>query len=227
MSTPNLSPIRVLLVEDHAMMRAGLRLLLANQPEMTVVGEAATSTEALAVASAVHSDIIVLDLDLGGESALDLMPVLLVVAPQAHVLILTGVRDPTLHQHALRLGARGLVRKEHAAGALLQAIVKVHAGEAWLEGTMMAQVLDMLGRASRAQQLDPEAAKIATLTARERDIIALIGEGRRNRQIATRLCISETTVRHHLTVIFDKLAVMDRLELVVYAYRHDLVKLPQ
>jgi two-component system, NarL family, nitrate/nitrite response regulator NarL len=227
MSTPNLSPIRVLLVEDHALMRAGLRLLLANQPEMTLVGEAATSTEALAVASAVHPDIIVLDLDLGGESALDLMPVLLVVAPQAHVLILTGVRDPALHQHALRLGARGLVRKEHAAEALLQAIVKVHAGEAWLERTMMAQVLDMLGRASRAQQLDPEAAKIATLTARERDIIALIGEGRRNRQIATRLCISETTVRHHLTVIFDKLAVMDRLELVVYAYRHDLVKLPQ
>jgi DNA-binding NarL/FixJ family response regulator len=209
------------------MMRAGLRLLLANQPDMMVVGEAATSAEALAVASTVQPDIIVLDLDLGGESALDLMPVLLVVAPQAHVLILTGVRDTTLHQHALRLGARGLVRKEQAAEVLLQAIVKVHAGEAWLERTMMAMVLDTLGRASRAQQLDPEAAKIATLTARERDIIALIGEGLRNRQIATRLRISETTVRHHLTVIFDKLEVMDRLELVVYAYRHSLVKLPQ
>src|SRR5919201_2699612 len=224
MSTPSPPPIRVLLVEDHAMMRAGLRLLLANQPDMTVVGEAATSAEALAVASAVQPDIIVLDLDLGGESALDLMPVLLVVAPQAHVLILTGVRDLPLHQHALRLGARGLVRKEQAAEVLLQAIVKVHAGEAWLERTMMAMVLDTLGRASRAQQLNPEAAKIATLTARERDIIALIGEGLRNRQIATRLRISETTVRHHLTVIFDKLEVMDRLELVVYAYRHGLVK---
>jgi DNA-binding NarL/FixJ family response regulator len=125
------------------------------------------------------------------------------------------------------LGARGLVLKEKAAEVLLQAIMKVHAGEAWLERTMMANVLDALGHTSRHRQTDPEAAKIAMLTARECDVIALLGEGLKNQQIATRLHISETTVRHHLTVIFDKLEVVDRLELVVYAYRHGLVKLPQ
>lgn len=220
-------PIRVLFVDDHAIMRTGLRLLLETQPDMVVVGEAANGKEALAVASQVQPDIIVLDLDLGGESALDLLPMLFAVAPQAPVLILTGIRDANLHQRAIRLGARGLVLKEKAAETLLQAIVKVHAGEAWLERTMMANVLDTLGHTNRSRQLDPEAAKIATLTARERDIIALLGEGLKNRQIATRLHISETTVRHHLTVIFDKLEVIDRLELVVYAYRHGLVQLPQ
>ena len=220
-------PIRILLVADHTMMRTGLRLFLENQPDTAVVGEAADGKEALAVASQVQPDIILLDLDLNGESVLDLIPMLFAVAPQAHVLILTGVRDPTIHQRAIRLGARGLVLKEKTAEVLLQAIVKVHAGEAWLERTMMANVLDALGHTSRRRQIDPEAAKIATLTAREHDVIALIGEGLKNRQVATRLHISETTVRHHLTVIFDKLGVSDRLELVVYAYRHGLVKLPQ
>src|SRR5262249_47526797 len=152
----------------------GLRLFLENQPDTAVVGEAADGKEALAGASQVQPDIILLDLDLSGEGALDLMPMFFAVAPQAPVLILTGVRDPTVHQRAIRLGARGLVLKEKTAEVLLQAIVKVHAGEAWLERTMMANVLDALGHTSRRRQIDPEAAKIATLTAREHDIIALI-----------------------------------------------------
>jgi len=221
------SPIRVLIVDDHAVMRMGLRLLLEGEPDLTVVGEAATYTETLAAAASAQPDVVVLDLDLGGENAADGIPALLAVAPATRVLILTGVRDPNLHRHAVHLGAMGLVLKENAAAVLLQAIKKVHAGEVWLQRTMMANVIDERRRASAAQQLDPEVAKIATLTARERDVIALIGEGLKNRQIGTRLCISETTVRHHLTMIFTKLGVTDRLELVVYAYRHGLVMLPQ
>src|SRR5690242_16817021 len=95
-------PIRVLLVDDHAIIRTGLRLLLENRPDMEVVGEAANSKEALAVASEVPSDVIVLDLNLKGESAFDLIPMLFTVAPQARVLILTGVDDPCLHQRAIR-----------------------------------------------------------------------------------------------------------------------------
>jgi DNA-binding NarL/FixJ family response regulator len=97
----------------------------------------------------------------------------------------------------------------------------------WLEGTMIASVLGELTRRSGPPPPDPEGAKIATLTAREREVIALIGEGLKNRQIAKRLFISETTVRHHLTSIFDKLGVADRLELVIYAYRHGLLKPPR
>jgi DNA-binding NarL/FixJ family response regulator len=119
----------------------------------------------------------------------------------------------------------GVVLKEKAAETLLRAIERVHAGEVWLERAMMASVLSQMTRAS--QQPDPEAAKIATLTTREREVIALIGEGLRNRQIAERLFISETTVRHHLTSIFAKLEVADRLELVIYAFRHALVRPPR
>jgi DNA-binding NarL/FixJ family response regulator len=221
MSTPSPQAIRVFIVDDHAMMRTGLRLFLENQPELAVVGEAATCTEALTVVSDVQPDMIVLDLDLGKESAIGFIPELLAAVPQARILILTGVRDPDLHQRALSLGAIGLVPKEQLADVLLQAIVKVHAGEAWIEPSMMASVL---GAMVRVQRPDPEAARIATLTARERDIIALIGEGLKNRQIATRLHISETTVRHHLTSIFSKLGVVDRLDLLVYIHRHDLLE---
>ena len=226
MTTPPALPIRILLVDDHAVMRMGLRLLFEGQPDLLVVGEAATGAEALAAAS-VAPDVIVLDLDLGGESAIDSLPALRTAAPQARVLLLTGVRDPALHRQAVRCGAMGLIRKETAAGVLLQAIRKVQAGEVWLEPTMMAIILDEIQSASTAPARDPEAVKIATLTARERDVIALIGEGLKNRDIARRLHISETTVRHYLTVIFAKLEVTDRLELAVYAYRHGLVTLPQ
>src|SRR5712691_7939065 len=97
-------------------MRMGLRVLLEGQPDLLVVGEAATSSEAVAAATCGHPDLIVLDLDLGGESGLDSLPALRAAAPGARVLILTGVRDPALHRQAVRRGAMGLVRKEHAAG---------------------------------------------------------------------------------------------------------------
>ena len=134
------SPIRILIVDDHAVMRMGLRLLLEGQPDLLVVGEAATSAEALAAATCGAPDVILLDLDLGGESAIDSLPALRTAAPQARVLLLTGVRDPALHRQAVRCGAMGLIRKETAAGVLLQAIRKVQAGEVWLEldeGTMV------------------------------------------------------------------------------------------
>ena len=225
MSTPA-PPIRVLLVDDHAVMRMGLRLLLAAQPDLTVVGEAATGSEAVAAATCGQPDIIVLDLDLGKESGIDSIPALLAAAPEARVLILTGVRDPDLARHAVRCGAMGLVRKEQAAAVLLQAIRKVHAGEVWLERTVMACVLNEMQRASAAPARDPEAAKLATLTPRERDVIALVSQGCKNRDVATRLRITETTVRHQLTGIFAKLQVTDRVGLVVYAYRCGLVTLP-
>ena len=121
--------IRVFIVDDHAVMRAGLRLLLESQPGLTMVGEAATSTELLEAVVGTQPDIVVLDLDLGGESGSDSIPALRAAAPGARVLILTGVRDPDLSRQAMRHGAIGLVRKEHAARVLLQAIRKVHAGE--------------------------------------------------------------------------------------------------
>jgi two-component system nitrate/nitrite response regulator NarL len=117
----------------------------------------------------------------------------------------------------------GLVLKERAAEVLLEAIAKVHAGEVWLDSLLLASVLSKTAPPQAKRPADPEEVKIKALTAREREVIGMIGKGLKNQAIAHRLCISEATVRHHLTSIYAKLTVGDRLELAIYAYRHGLV----
>ena len=226
MSMPPPPSIRVLIVDDHGIMRAGLRMLLESQPGITVVGEASTCADALALATGTQPDVIVLDLDLGGENAVESIPTLLRTAPETRILVLTGMRDPEVHRQAIRHGALGLVCKEKAVETLLQALTKVRAGEVWLEPTMIARVLGDLTRPQPSPQASAEATKIARLTEREREVITLVGEGLRNKHIAARLYISEATVRHHLTAIFAKLDVSDRFELAIYAYQHGLAKPP-
>jgi DNA-binding NarL/FixJ family response regulator len=227
MAAPATKPIRVLLVDDHAVVRTGLRVLIDSRPMLEVAGEAADPAEALSITTREQPDVILLDLDMGGDSGLDLLPKLLSAAEGARVIILTGVRDPGEHYRAMRLGASGLVLKEKAAEVVIKAIEKVHAGELWFDRSMMGSVIAEIARDNGPKKKsDPETAKIATLTEREREVVALIGEGLKNKQIASRLFISETTVRHHLTSIFDKLGTSDRLELVIYAYRHGLATPP-
>ncbi len=226
MSLPPPPSVRVLIVDDHGIMRAGLRMLLESQPGLTVVGEAATCADALALATDTHPEVIVLDLDLGGENAVESIPTLLRTAPDTRILVLTGVRDPEVHRQAIRQGAVGLVVKEKAVETLLEAITKVWAGEVWLEPTMIARVLGDLTRPPSSPQVSAEATNIAKLTEREREVITLVGEGLRNKHIAARLYISEATVRHHLTAIFAKLGLADRFELAIYAYQHGLAQPP-
>jgi two-component system nitrate/nitrite response regulator NarL len=227
MSAVRSSPIRVLLIDDHAVVRTGLRLLIESHSGLQIVGEAKNRSEALANAAEKQPDVIVLDLNLGDENALDFLPELLTAAGAARVLVLTAMPDPELHRRAVKLGVVGIVLKEQAADVLLRAIEKVHAGEVWLERAMIAHVLGQMTRHQSPTPLNPEEAKIATLSVREYEVIALIGEGLKNSQIAKRLFISESTVRHHLTSIFNKLGVHDRLELVIYAYQHGLVAIPR
>jgi two-component system, NarL family, nitrate/nitrite response regulator NarL len=215
--------IRILLVDSHTIFLAGLRLLLQSEAGLEIVGEARNAQEARAEAAS-QPDIILLDLHLGAESGLDLLPDLIKVAEGSKVLILTGVTDTDLHVRAVCLGAMGVVLKFESPQLLLKAIRKVHAGEAWLNRTTVASAMTQLQ--SRRRKVDPEMDKIASLTAREREVISLIGEGRRNKAIGERLFISEKTVRHYLTSIFDKLELDDRLELLIYAYQHGLAKIP-
>ena len=215
------NPIRVLLIDDHVVMRMGLRMLIENQPGLRVVGEATDRATAIQSATREQPDIILLDLDLGDESGLDILPELRAVAQAARVVVLTGIRESAEHQRAVQLGATGMVLKEQALDTLVRAIESVYAGEAWLDAGLVAQIL---AERSRGRDADPEAARIAALTEREREVIGLIGEGLKNRQIGERLSISETTVVHHLTSIFTKLGLANRLELVTYAYRHGLAK---
>ena len=226
-------PIRLLLIDDHAVVRSGVRMLVESRPGLEVAGEAANRIEALALAKREQPEVILLDLDMNNDSGLDFLPELLAAAGDARVVILTGVRDPEAYTQAIRLGASGLVLKEKTAEVLIKAIEKVHAGEVWFDRLMIGNILKEISHSNSAvkarntgENSDPEAAKIATLTEREREVSSLIGEGLKNKQIANRLFISETTVRHHLTSIFDKLGVSDRLELIMYAYQYGLATPP-
>ena len=202
-------------------------MILESHIGMVVVGEAENRREALAAIADQTPDIILLDLDLGDESGLDLLPELLTAVRDARIILLTGIRDAEVQRRAILLGAMGLVSKQKAADTVIRAIEKVYAGEVWLDRAMIASILNDRVNPSVVPDQNTETLRIAKLTEREREVIRLIGEGIKNRQIAERMYISEATVRHHLTSVFAKLGVEDRFELVIYAFQHGLAKLPQ
>ena len=219
-------PIRIMIVDDHAVIRAGLRMLIEQDQTMSVVAQAGNRAEALHLAEKEQPDIILFDLMLGDEDGLEFLPALCDTSPSSRVLVLTGVQTAESHRIAIRRGAMGIVLKQQAADLLLKAIRKVYAGEVWIDRSMMGSVLDDV-RSERQQGSNTEATKIASLTPREREVVALVSEGLKNKLIGERLYISETTVTHHLSSVFSKLEVSDRLELIIYAFRHGLAKMPK
>jgi two-component system, NarL family, nitrate/nitrite response regulator NarL len=221
------SSIRILIIDDHAVLRMGVRAVIESDERMRVVGEASDHALAVAIAAEQQPDIILLDLDLGKDNGFDLLPEVLQLVPDARLIVLTGVRDSDAHQRAVLLGAMGLVLKEKALDSLLKAIEKVYQGEVWLDRTLISSVLNSRAHGGTSPEQNAHAAQIATLTEREREVIQLIGEGLRNKEIAERLVISEATVRNHLTSIFAKVGVNDRFELVVFAYRYRICQLPK
>ncbi len=220
--------VRIMLVDDHAIIRAGLRMLIETRPGFQMIGECDNHADAVALAARERPDIILLDLDLGEENGLDFLDELLKVTQgQSRVIVLTGDRDPHKHMRAVGLGALGVVLKDRAPEVLLLAIEKVTVGEAWLERHLIADSLTDIWKNRQPPRADPEAEKIASLTPREREVIELVAKGFKNQKIGETLFISEPTVRRHLGVIFSKLEVTDRLELLVYAIEHNIVVRPQ
>ena len=216
--------IRTLIIDDHTLFRNAIRYLLREEPGIAIVAEVGSVDDALACANQHDIHVILLDIDLRGMNALDRLPELQRSMPNARIIVLTGSREEALHQRAFSMGVLGLVQKDEPADTLIQAIKTVAVGEAWVDRVMMARLLTNRFMEANRPQADPEAAKIASLTDREREVIMLICEGLPNKAMSARLSISEATIRHHLSSIFDKLGVTSRLELVVYAYRHGLAK---
>src|SRR5919202_3040259 len=169
--------VRVILVEDDELARLGLRTQIEKNPQLTVAGEAATCKDALRLAEKERPDIILLDLNLGDESGMEILPELSKVAPEARVIIVTGVRDIEAHQQEISHGAMGLVLKHDALEHIARAIKQVSGGDVWFNRSMMMKLIEGMVRSKAVKQPDPEAAKIATLTEREREVISLVGEG--------------------------------------------------
>jgi two-component system, NarL family, nitrate/nitrite response regulator NarL len=218
------TPIRILLIGGYGVLRLGLRVLLESFPDFSVIGEFASCSEALLVAGE-GWDVVLLDPDSGENADFGFLAELPLISNR--VILLTGLRDPELHLRAIQLGVTGLIAKEKPIEVLVEAIEKVNAGEVWLDSSLMPGLLNEALRVREPKSSDPEANRISMLTEREREVVSLVGEGLKNRQIGARLFICETTVRHHLTSVFDKLGVSNRHELMLYALSHGLAKLPQ
>lgn len=216
--------IRVFLAEDHAITLWGLQRLIDASARMEVVGSASTCQALLHDPALREADVIVLDLDLAGENAGESMADLQRCS-SAHVIVLTGSDNLDMQRDMVLRGARGVLHKSEPADTILRAIAKVHEGEVWLHRSLLGEVLGRLtGRAPTPRSVDPAQRKIDTLTPREREIVAkmVLLAGAKQMAIAADLCMSEHTLRNHLTTIYSKLEVRGRLELHVFATSHGL-----
>jgi DNA-binding NarL/FixJ family response regulator len=212
--------IRLLLVSRHTLTRTALVRLIGDRSSIALVGEVGTRLEALSHAARETPDVILLEPRPGGDLWLDAIgPLAAAAGPQARVVLFTGLKDPALHGQALRHGARGVVDLDHPPENLYRAIERVHEGEIWMERRVVADLIT-----SMAAGTGRERTRIDSLTPREHEVVQLVSQGLKNKQIADRLSIADVTVRHHLTSIFAKLEVSDRLGLVVFAFRHDLAR---
>jgi len=196
--------ISVLIVDDHPVVRQGLRALLEVQDDMTVAGEAGDGPAAISLAESLRPDIVLLDLKLPGMDGVAVLRPLR--AAGLRVLVLTSATEPTAAAAAVRAGAAGVVYKDIDPAALVRAIRSVHDGNVLLAPEAVGSLI----RGSRAD----------TLTAREREVLAGIADGKSNREIARLLRVSEKTVKAHVSAVLAKLGVQDRTQAAVYAVRH-------
>jgi two-component system, NarL family, nitrate/nitrite response regulator NarL len=218
-------PIRIVLVDIHTLVRASVRMMLESWEQFKVVGDTGNETEALALVENEKPDIVVMELDfkLGERKGLELLSKLL-SSTSPRIIVLTHLQDVDLHHRAIQCGARGLVLKEHSPEQLRSAILKVNAGEVWLDDTLTTSIITRIAQSSRHGAVQAEPAGLEALSRRESQLAQLAADGLSNREIAARLYISETTVRHHLTSIFRKLNLANRLELIIYVLRPKIAR---
>lgn len=208
----------MLLVDDHEVVRIGLRTLLKRQPDFAVVGEASTGSEAVAQALHLQPDVVVMDIRLPGQSGIDACREITDKLPDCQVIMLTSFADDDLLFDAIQAGAAGYVLKQIGSKELIQAIESVSRGESPLDPTLARKVL---ARVRRAAQTD-RAQAFTGLTDQELQILKLICDGQTNREIAEHVAFAEKTVRNYVSRIFNKLGMANRAEAAAYAAKHDL-----
>jgi DNA-binding NarL/FixJ family response regulator len=220
--------IRIVVADDHPIFRDGLCRLLALEEDFEVVAQAQDGRQVLDVLQQFDPDILLLDLKMPGLDGLATLQRLQASKNKTRVIVLTASDDKNEFVQAMKLGTSGIVLKQTATELLIKSIRKVHAGEIWLDShTTAAVIRQFVANDEPAPPPMPAAAPTrererSPLSQREREIVALVAQGFKNKEMAEKMFISEQTVKNHLHNIFDKLGVSDRLELALYAIHNNL-----
>ncbi|MGV8911162.1 MAG: response regulator [Rhodoglobus sp.] len=220
----NDSPIRVLLADDHELVRAGFRVILSAQPDFEIVGEARNGREAITLAAELNPDVICMDVQMPEVNGIDATRMIVAdPAARAAVLILTTFDNEEHLFDALEAGASGFLLKNSSPDDLAAAIRTLASGDALLSPAVTRRVLQRLTRPNHQLPHQPNAASTADLTAREREVLVLVAEGLSNAEIASALFVGEATVKSHVSKVLQKLRLRDRIQAIVFAYENAVV----
>jgi two-component system response regulator DevR len=209
---------RILLVDDHEVVRLGLRSLLDRHPQFEIIGEASSAREALEQVANNHPDVVVMDIRLPGTSGIEACEEITTRFPDTRVLMLTSYAEDEMLFSAIRAGASGYVLKQIGGEELVRALEAVARGEALLDPAVTQRVFQEVRRAVKEE----EASAFAHLSQQEKHVLLLVSEGKTNREIAKALFLGEGTVRNYVSSILSKLGVSNRAEAAAYAVEHSL-----
>lgn len=212
---------RVVICDDHTLFRDGLRTILGMEDDFEVIADVESAEDIVELMWETKPDVLLLDIRMPQGSGLDAIPAICRISPNTTVIVLTACDEMEEHVRAFKLGARGVVLKDSARNTLVQAIRSVCRGETWMDPRMRGVLVAELARSGEASEglcVDRDDG----LTDRELEIVRLVAAGKKNKEVAEQLSISERTVRTNLTSVFQKLGVRDRIGLVMYALRHGL-----
>jgi two-component system nitrate/nitrite response regulator NarL len=223
-SSPAATPIRIVVADDHPVVRFGVKNMLLNETGFDVVGEAEDGDDAITQTLELEPDILLLDLLMPRLPGLEAMRAIMAKSPRVKIVLLTSTISTQQVIEALQIGARGIVLKDSVVGDLAQALRAVLGGDYWIGGERVANLLKAL-QGLQAQAAAVPERKTYGLTPRELEVVTCIVEGCSNRDIAKQFTISEETVKRHLSNVFDKTGVSTRLELALFAIAHKLVEL--
>ncbi|MBI2955795.1 MAG: response regulator transcription factor [Acidobacteria bacterium] len=214
--------IKVAVADDQPIYRLGILKLLASEPDLTVVGEASNGQEALLVVERHGPDVLLLDLKMPVMDGIETLSELAKrkLGVRAIVMMANDERDRAIR--AVRLGARGILFKDADPGLLAKSIRKVYAGEVWIDNPILSQALEtLLTRPATLEEMRGQ--RETHLSSREMEVVRCVAMGLRNKEVADKLGVSEATVKNHLTSIYAKLGVSDRLELILHAIHNKLI----